>query len=644
MKQPARFLLFAALPILAGTAISHAKLVSGAVSSPDGGIAVTFSIKDAGSAKGAMFWKVAWKGRTVMEDSRLGFTLEGAPAFDSGFKVLRIERDSQDTTWKPPYGEASEYRDHYNEMRVTVQDAQTPPRTLILSFRAYDEGAAYRVTFPKQKAFDTLTIKSENTQFRFAGDHKAWTTQHAQGTYEIQPLSKLRPGRQYERPFVMKTADGGYISILEAGNVDYARMRIGLDKSAPHAVVSRLGSPCEIRPPYSTPWRLVMPADTACELLQRNYMLLNLSPPCRIADTAWIKPGKQMRDVTITRKGGFAMADLAAKLGLDYVEIDAGWYGDERTDSSDATTVTPSRSRGGFTEQDLHDVIAHAKSKGLGVILYVNRRALEKQLDDLLPLYKKWGVAGMKFGFINQGPQKWTKWLHESLAKCAEYHMLVDAHDEYRPTGTERTYPNFLTAEGIRGNEAKPTPKQDLDTAFLRAMCGPADFTMCWHAPSLKMSWPHQMAASVVYYSPLQTIYWYDQPKQFTGDEDYLAFFRALPTVWDQKVVVQGEIGEFITVARRKGDCWFVGTMNAVKPRKVDIPLSFLAPGKKYKATIYSDDPSVLDVKIDPSGKGKGNPESKNLVIKTMEVTSESVIHADMANNGGQAIHIVPTH
>jgi len=629
------------IALLAGASIAHAQPQKTTIS-PNGELAVHFSVKDSPSVKGGLFWKIDYKGNTVMLDSQLGFTLKDAAALDGGFKILKVTTDKHDSTWKPVYGEASEYRNHYNETKVTLQDSQTPPRILTLTFRAYDEGIAYRTTFPKQTAFTELTVKSENTQFRFAGDHQAWITRNAQGTYEQKPLSKLNPKHAYERPFVMKTTSGTYLSVLEAGLIDFPRMRVGLDKRAPHAVVSRLSSPATIKTPYNTPWRVLMVATTPSELLQRNYLLLNLSPPNRIGNTSWIKPGKQMRDVTITKKGGKSMIDLAERLGLDYVEIDAGWYGDERKEESDPKTVTPSRSRGGFTQQDLIDVIAYGKSKGLGVIVYVNRRHLEQQLDEILPLYKKWGIAGLKYGFVQVGSQEWTAWLHDAVAKAAKYQMIVDAHDEYRPTGAERTFPNFLTMEGIRGNEAKPTPKQDLDTAFLRAMCGPSDFTMCWHSTSLKMSWPHQMAASVVYYSPLQTLYWYDQPKQFTGKENYLAFFRALPTVWDQKHVIQGEIGEFITIARRKGDSWFVGTMNAVKPRKTDIPLTFLTPGRKYTATIYSDDPSVLNVPIDPSGKGKGNTESKKLVITTMIVTSKTVIHATMANNGGQAIHLVP--
>jgi alpha-glucosidase len=595
--------------------------------SPNGDFSIHFSVKDTDQIKGGMFWKVDHKGKTVMEDSQLGFTLQDAPSLEAGFEIIGIEQTEHDSTWEPVCGEQAEIRDHYNQLQVTVEDHQSPPRRLILTFRAYDEGAAVQVTFPKQEAFTELTIQSEQTQFRFAGDHLAWTTRHAQGKYETRPLSSLNPKDEYERPFVMKTEDGGYLAILEAGLLDYARMRIGLDKRVPHAVVSRLRGSATITTPYSTPWRVVMAASSPGKLLQRNYLLLNLSPPCKLADASWIKPGKQMRDVTISTAGSKAIVDSADKLGLDYLEIDAGWYGDERDDASDATTVTPNRSSGPF---DLPKVLRYAKSKGIGVILYVNRRQLERQLDELLPLYQEWGVAGLKFGFVQVGSQEWTTWLHDSVRKCADYGMVVDAHDEYRMTGIERTFPNFLTCEGIRGNEAGPTPKEDLDTAFLRSLCGPADFTMCWHSPTLKMSWPHQMAASVVYYSPLQTLYWYDQPKMFTRAEPYLAFFRALPTVWDQKEVIQGEIGQYITLARRKGDSWFVGTMNAVKRRQADISLSFLTPGKKYTATIYSD--------TDP--EGATNP--KSLSIQTMEVSSETVVHADMANNGGQTIHIIP--
>ncbi len=295
--------------------------------SPNGDFSINFSVKDTNRVKGGMFWKVDYKGKTVMEDSQLGFTLQDAPSLEAGFEIIWIEQTEHDSTWEPVCGEQAEIRDHYNQLQVTVEDHQSPPRRMILTFRAYDEGAAVQVTFPKQEAFTELTIQSEQTQFRFAGDHLAWTTRHAQGKYEKRPLSSLNPKHEYERPFVMKTEDGGYLAILEAGLLDYARMRIGLDKRVPHAVVSRLSGSATITTPYSTPWRVVMAASSPGKLLQRNYLLLNLSPPCKLADASWIKPGKQMRDVTISTAGSKAIVDFADKLGLDYLEIDAGWYG-----------------------------------------------------------------------------------------------------------------------------------------------------------------------------------------------------------------------------------------------------------------------------------------------------------------------------
>ena len=611
------------------------------VQSPNGTVKISFLIKSTDVLKEGLFWNVRYNDKSIMNDSSLGFTLEHAPSMLDGFKVVEVKKTTNDSIWKPLHGEQSEVPDRYNQLSVTVEDRFH--RRLLVEFRAYDEGAAERVTFLKGEKKENLTVLSEETQFSFPEDYTAWLTRNAQGEYSKESISKMRDGKEYERPLVMKTKEGTYLAVAEAGLLDFARMRLAKDPRKPNTIVSQLVPPVHIRTPYSTPWRLLMVAPNPCQLLQYSYMLPLLSPPSKIKDTSWIKPGKQMRDTTITKDGGFAIIDKAKKLGLDYIEIDAGWYGDESFDHADPTTVTPSRSRGTFTEADLKAVSAYAKKKGIKLIVYVNHRHLEKEkyIKKLLPLYKEWGISGLKFGFVNVGSQKWTEWLHRAVERCAKYQMIVDIHDEYRLTGIERTLPNILTVEGVRGNEARPLPETDLNNVFLRGLCGPADFTMCWHTDSLKMSWAHQMAASIAYFSPLQTLYWYDTADQFSGDEPYLAFFRALPTVWDQKVVIQGEIGEYITIARRKGDEWFVGSMNAIKKRDISFSLSFLDPNKKYKATIYSDDPALLEVTL-VKGSRKGNPESKKLVIKTMPVTSETIIKTTMANNGGHAMHIVP--
>ena len=597
------------------------------VVSPNGALRMVFSTSV--NEEDGLFWQVYFQQKEVMKPSRLGFELEGMAALSNGFKVIKVERMAYGKTWKPPFGEASSFKDHYNEMSITLQEKQAPLRQLVLHFRAYDEGVAFRTTFPKQAKMKSCKILRENTSFSFVGDHQAWVTERAQGGYKTVRLSKLNPKKEYERPFVMKTDSGLYLAVLEAGLLDYSRSLISREKEVPFGLITTLSGPATISFPYSTPWRVLMVGKTPGELLQHNYLLLNLSPKNRLDDTSWIKPGKQCREYTLTTKNSKAMVDFLAANGLDYLELDTGWYGEERNEKHDATTPTRATYFSRFGSYDFHEILQYAKSKNIGVVLYVNRIHMRKQLDEILPLYKKWGIAGIKIGFVDVGSQEATTWLHETIRKCAKYHLFVDVHDEYRPTGIERTYPNFLTSEGVKGNEGNgPTPKQNVENTFIRCLCGPTDFTMAWHNKRVKLTWAHQMASAVIYYSPLQTIFWSDRADTFTGKEPYLKYFTALPTVWDEKRVIQGEIGEFITIARRKGTDWFVGTMNANKQRQLTIPLSFLAPGEKYTATIYFDtDPA------DPS-------QMKSVQIKTIDVTAESVIKADMANNGGQAIWI----
>jgi alpha-glucosidase len=352
----------------------------------------------------------------------------------------------------------------------------------------------------------------------------------------------------------------------------------------------------------------------------------NLNDPCAIEDPSWIKPGKVIR-TELNTKTAKATVDWANKIGASYILIDAGWYGPETSDKSDATTVTidPKRYSG---ELDMQGVIDYPTAHEVGVILYVNCRALERQLDDLLTLFQKWGVAGIKFGFVNVGSQKWTKWVHDSVRKCADYKMVVDIHDDYRPTGGSRTYPNLLTQEGIKGNETMPTREENVILPFTRYLCGAADYTVCYYSSRIKTTRAHQLAASIVYYSPIQLLFWYDKPAN-VKDTAEMEVFKQLHTTWDESKIIHGEIGSFITTARRNGEQWFVGSMNAGERRELKIPLNFLQPGLKYQASIYSD--------AFPDGS-----DSKKVNSASIEVTSETVLTADMASNGGQAIVLTP--
>lgn len=614
-----------ALSLLVLCCLARAADVPGSalrVVSPDGQIVIQFSV----TAQGGLLYSLTYRGQPVLLESRLGFALSNAPALDSGFKVVNTSTRSHDETWKPVAAERSEIRDHYNELVVDLQDGQQPPRQLRLTFRAYDEGAALCYTFPKQEAWKQFTVSSELTEFQFAGDHRCWSVYTAQGAYTAVPLSRIKPN--CERPLTIQITNGPTIALGEARLVDFARMKFRPTLDRTNSLQAHLAGPATIATPYTTPWRFVLVGDSPGQLIERNYLLLNLNDPCALADTSWIKPGKVIREATLTTTGAKACVDFAAKMNLQYVEFDAGWYGHEYDNQADATGVhlDPQRSKGPL---DLTEVIRYAQERGIGILLYVNQRALSRQLDEILPLYQKWGVKGVKYGFVNVGSQQWTAWLHEAVRKAAAYHLMVDIHDEYRPTGFSRTYPNLLTQEGIRGNEEMPPAEHNVILPFTRGLCGAGDYTICWYSPRIKTTHAHQLAASVVYFSPFQFLFWYDRPSMFQ-EEPETEFFKHLPTVWDETRVIQGEIGDYVTVARRRGEDWFVATMNSTKRRTLEIPLQFLEPGRKYTAWIHGD--------AQPGGNAPFKVANEQRTVE-----STTVIAADMASNGGHAMRIVPS-
>jgi alpha-glucosidase len=381
--------------------------------------------------------------------------------------------------------------------------------------------------------------------------------------------------------------------------------------------------------PLTTPWRFIMAAESPGRLLENNFLVLNLNDPCALADTSWIKPGKVIREVTLTTVGGKTCVDFAVKRGLQYVEFDAGWYGHEYDDKADARAVNvdPKRSKGPL---DLQEVIRYGNERGIGIILYVNRRALERQLDEVLPLYQKWGVKGVKYGFVNVGSQQWTSWLHMAIRKAAEHKLMVDVHDEYRPTGYTRTYPNLMTVEGILGDEeSKRTNDQSLTAQFTRFIAGPADNTICYYNERVDRlaSHAYQLAKAVNFYSPWQFLFWYDKPAS-AQDEPELDFFQGVPTVWDDTKVLQSKIGEYAVIARRSGNEWFIGFMNSAEPRAFDVPLGFLDAGRKYTAHIYSDDPAV--------------PTRTHVKMERKPVEQGGVLSLTAGKNGGVAVLIAP--
>jgi alpha-glucosidase len=599
--------------------------------SPDGKLVFTFSLpKD-----GAPAYTISYQQKPVVLSSALGLN-----GWDKGLQVSNMAVSKKDTLWKPVYGERSTVRDHHEEILITLLRGNNERSKVQIQVRAYNEGIAFRYLVPEHPdGGSDYSIQKELTDFTMPEGTKAWFTGRAQGTYSLLPMSNW-PGES-ERPLVLQLPDGKYACLAEAEMVNYARTKFILNPDKSNTISCSMYDRVDLFTPVATPWRVVMVAERAGDLLANNDLLLNLNPPNEIKNTEWIKPGKVIREMSLSMKGSKELIDFAVKRHLQYIHFDAGWYGYEYVVASDATKVNVDPRRNPNSDLDLQEVIRYAKSKGIGVFLYVNQRALYKQLDELLPLFQKWGVSGIKFGFVEVGSHRWTTWLHEAIKKCAKYQLMVDVHDEYRPTGFSRTYPNLMTQEGVHGNEEMPDANNNATLPFTRFIAGAADYTICYyHRPELKASLMnsqaprklkttsgHQMALSTIYYSPLQFMYWYDKPSD-SQDEPELEYFDKISTVWDDTKVLDGEIAKYITIARRKAEEWFVGTITNNDARELKVPLNFLTPGKKYEASIYYDDSnSAVRTKIS---------------IKRIKVDSNTVLDTKLVASGGQAIWIKP--
>jgi len=609
---------------------SCSKKIEIAVFSPDGKTEVQIAVDDSSQ----IIYSVFFEDTVIIQPSKLGFQPEGEPVLGKNFEIITIEKTTVDQVWHPVYGERSEVKDHYNQVEISLLETESPQREFEMSFRVYNEGVAFNYTFLPEPGKNELTLEKELTEFRLTENFSAWVSDRAQSEYRKVWASEIE--EPAERPLVIE-AGNRFLALGEAKLIDFSRMKF-LSGEQENSLVASLHDAPTVELPYTTPWRIIMIGNSPAELLENNYFLENLNDPCAIEDVSWIKPGKVIREVTLTTQGGLACVDFAVENGLQYVEFDAGWYGPEGDETSDATTINvdPARSAGPL---DLHRVIEYAKSKG--VIVYVNRRALEKQLDEILPLYKSWGIKGVKYGFVQVGSQEWTAWLHEAVKKAAENQLMVDIHDEYRPTGFSRTYPNLMTQEGIRGDEESPSNEHTLITLFTRMLAGAGDNTNCYYAPRVteKMGGhAAQLAKAVMLYSPWQFLFWYDRPQGSPGrtggagsSEGYiqnhpeLEFFKNMPTVWDETKVIEGKIGEYATIARKSGSDWFLGSLTGNAGKSVQLILDFLDPNASYEAVIYSHDP--------------GSESFTKVKIETREVNANSVLEFEVAENEGLAVH-----
>jgi len=619
-------LLWAFLPLLS---------VAQQLSSPDGKYTVTVD---------GMTYSVVFNGKAIVEKSQLGVDIDnrlfesalGVPRgiYENWCSDLQLKGEEScevDTTWIPLYGENAQIRDHYNQLVLHYEKGSNDQGTVSEGYdkrkyyamdiviRAYDEGIAFRYHFPETANSLFLHITGERTSFSMPAGTMAWYEEWAQAPYEVKSL-KIKDNNWFEseRPLLMQTPDGTYVALLEAAMKDYTRGKFKLKKDNELQVA--MYDCADIISPYDTPWRVIMAGERAVDLINHKDLILNLNEHSN-NNWSWVRPGKAFRSGKLEKSAIFKSIDFCKEFGFDYVELDAGWYGPEGKVTSDARKVIETRN---FT---MPKVCEYAKSKGIGVWVYVNQRALYQQLDELLPLYQQWGIKGIKFGFVHVGNQQWSTWLHNAIEKCAMYQMMVDIHDEYRPTGLSRTYPHLLTQEGVRGNEEMPDADHNTILPFTRYLCGPADYTLCYFNSRVKNTKGHQLAMAAVYYSPLQFYFWYDNPYMKGWDSAELNFWKDCPVVFDESIALDGQPGEYIIQARRSGNDWFVGAMTNKQGRTVSIPTDFLPKGK-YEVEIYNDDPT-----LDTLTK----VESEKIKVK-----SGKPITLQLQASGGAALHFTP--
>lgn len=613
--------------IILPSIVSSAMADSLALRSPDGRNEVSFS-----KSSKELTYSVKVDGKDVILPSRAGLDIDNRVwemalgkrdlvQPDCWMDLLEVDsvtyHAAVDTTWNPLYGERSIVHDRFNSATLHMSRKDKSDYRLDVQVRAYDEGIAFRYFFPEHPAAIFHKVTTDLTDYTFPTGTMAWSEQWAQATFDYTPVDSIT--RPAERALTLELPSGQWVALLDADVDDWCLTKLIAREDKPGTLSSVMYSPVDIVTYYATPWKIIMTADTPGRLLENNDIVLNLNPRAE-GDFSWVKPGKIMRCTTISTEAGLKNVDFCAEHNIPYMLFDWLWYLPCTSHDGDATKVVD--------KLDMQRVIDYGKSKGVGIWLYVNQHALMKQMDELFPLLHKWGIAGVKSGFVQYASHRWATWLHDMVRKAADNKLLMNIHDEFRPSGFSRTCPNLLTQEGICGNEEWPDATHNVTLPFTRMLNGAADYTICYYDHRLNNTHAHQLAASLIFYSPLQTILWYDTPDRYNGEPE-MKWFEDLETTFDDTRVLSGYPGRGITMARRKGDIWWVGSMTNNDGSTEEISLSFLDPTKKYHAEIYTDGGEKVKTKT-------------HVKVSSRKVSAKDTLRFDLAPRGGVAIRIIP--
>ena len=660
------------------------------ISSPSDNINIDLQLRNDGSP----FYIVKYRGKTIIDTSSMGFDFQNQTSLMRGFEIIDSKKKSYNKSWEMLWGEQSMVTNQYNELAVTLHEIDILKRTLIIYFRAYDDGIAFCYEFPDQ-GFDDYIIMDENTQFNLTGDHTCWWIpgdwdiyEHLYNTTkfsEIDAISKRNhpnlaqthiPENAVNTPVTMRTCEGIYLSIHEANLSDYAGMTLKVNKDKllmeTELVGSdRLGYKVKRSLPFKTPWRTIQISEKASGLIASN-LVLNLNEPNQIGDVSWFKPmkyvgiwwemhlGKSSWDMFSGKHGATtanakAYIDFAAanKFGGVLVEgWNTGWeHYMSGTREGAFDFVTP------YADYDLEEVVRYAKEKGVQIIMHHETSAVpgtyERQLDTAFTLMNRLGIHVVKTGYVGKiipkGEYHHGQWMvnhyRKVLETAAQYQVAINAHEPIKATGIRRTFPNAISREGLRGQEFNAwaadggNPPEHLSiVAFTRMLAGPIDFTpgvfnikLNPHKidNQINTTLAHQLALYVVIYSPIQMAC--DLIENYENQPAF-QFIRDVGVDWGQTKILNGEVGDFLTIAREERETgnWFLGSITDEEERTISIDFSFLAEDKEYNATIYSD------------GKDAHWDENPtNLTIEKIVINNSCTQTFTLAPGGGLAISLM---
>lgn len=674
MNRSTGILVLALLWLPAGAA--RAEIVA-SVESPGGTLAATVTL----DRDGRPGYAIARHGRPVIAESRLGFLLTDAPKLERNFRLADTSTRSVDETWEQPWGERRFVHNRYNELRVRLMEKTSLARRLDVVFRVYDDGVGFRYEFPEQPQLARINIADELTEFAVVEPATAWWIPGGEWNryeylYHRAPLAEVG---QAHTPLTIRSAGGLHVAFHEAALVDFAAMWLRrVDGQRLKAVLAPSADGARVRraAPFTTPWRTLQIADTAGKLYMSD-LILNLNEPNRLGDTSWFKPFKYVGiwwemhlDTASWASGprhGATTAnarryiDFAAANGFRGVLIEGwneGWNGDWFGDGSAFSFTRP------YPDFDLEAVAQYARERGVRLIGHHETSGYiahyEEQLDAALDLYARLGVDSVKTGYVADAGgikargadgairfewhdgQVMSRHHLKVVTEAAKRRIAVNAHEPIKDTGLRRTYPNWIAREGARGMEYNAwgsplnPPEHEANLVFTRMLAGPMDFTpgvlslVGRGGQQIQSTMAKQLALYVVIYSPIQMAA--DLPENYAAHADAFRFIRDVPVDWADTRVLNGEVGDYVTIARkdRNSDDWYVGSVTDECERRLRVTLDFLDSGRRYTAQVYRDGDGA-DWKTNP----------RTIVIETRPVRHGEVWELALAPGGGQAIRFV---